>query len=328
MESSSDGLWEDSSQYNLNITRLHHFGGEDDPNPQFYYPVFVKVEGDTIFVTDAALQSLICIDSTGSVLWTFGEAGEGPGHFAGIGQVDVCGDYIAVVNNGLSAIELLHRDGTYVRRLSIDRPQDVSFVDSTHILVFSKIHDGGDVHCLDINTDSILFSFGCEEWEQWPNSGSVYEIYGLYLEPATVVYLSHFEMKMFFADFENSHCFSTEIRELPFSITEHGHSYDEDSNMRFDIAYPLYRSMSIGPHGEINTIFTNLMSNGEMYGPGNNSDYPPVTVIDRFDVNGNYLDSYCLPDSSICIIDYNGNGYMVGIQAHTGTIFGYSIDTL
>jgi len=78
-QSSSDGLWEDSCQYNLVITRIHEFGGEEDLNPIFYKPGFVHMMGDTLLITDEATQSLVCMDTTGTLLWKFGEAGEGPG---------------------------------------------------------------------------------------------------------------------------------------------------------------------------------------------------------------------------------------------------------
>ena len=102
MESSSEGLWEDSTQYALEIERIHTFGGEDNPNPQFYRPYFVHIVGDTLLISDDATQTLVCMDTTGVVLWKFGEAGEGPGYFAGIGQVDVCGDTIAVINENVA----------------------------------------------------------------------------------------------------------------------------------------------------------------------------------------------------------------------------------
>ncbi len=326
MESSSDGLWEDSVQYNLEIERVHSFGGEYDPNPQFYKPAFIRVFSDTLLISDIATQSLICMDTTGTVLWKFGESGEGPGYFAGIGQVDMCGGTIAVVNNGLSAVELLNREGTLVRRLSIERPQDVAFIDNNRLLVFSKSRPGGDVHLFDIEADSILFSFGDGEWDEWPYSSSVYEIYSVFIEPDRVAYLSHFEKRMVFANITDGTSYWTDIRDLPFEITPHSFSYDKESGMRFDVAYPLYRSMFPGPFGEVDIIFTNLMYNGRMYSPDNHDNYPPVTVIDRFSTRGEYLDSYCLPDSSVSIVDYNGNGYMVGIQAHTGTVFGYRVN--
>ena len=325
MESSSEGFWEDSTQYDLEIERIHTFGGEDDPNPPFYKPYFVHIVGDTLLITDDATQSLVCMDTTGTVLWKFGESGEGPGYFAGIGQVDVCGDTIAVINNGLSFVELLSRDGTLIGRLSIERPQDLAFIDSRRLLVFSKSQPGGDVHLFDIEADSILFSFGDGEWEEWPYSGSRYEIWGVYIEPDRVAYTSHFEKKLVFASISEQNSYWTDIRELPFDITPSSSSYDEESNMQFHVAYPLYRSMFIGPYGELNILFRNLMHDGEMVNPDNLSDYTPVTVLDRFSTNGQYLDSYCLPDSEISIVNYNGDGYMVGIQAHTGTIFGYRI---
>lgn len=325
MESSADGLWEDSAQYVLDIERIHVFGGEENPNPPFYDPLFVHVIGDTLLISDEATQSLVCMDTTGTVLWKFGERGEGPGYFAGIGQVDVCGDTIAVINNGLSFIELLNRDGTLIGRLSIERPQDVAFIDSRRLLVFSKKQSGGDVHLLDIEADSILFSFGDAEWEEWPNNGSRYEIWGLYIEPDRVAYLSHFEKKLVFANITDNTSYWTDIRKLPFDITPSSFAYDAETNTQGGVSFPLYRSMFIGPFGELNIVFRNLMYNGEMINRDNLSDYTPVTVFDRFSVNGEYLDSYCLPDSVINSAYYNYNGYMAAIQSTTGTIFGYRI---
>lgn len=69
-----------------------------------------------------ASQSLVGMDKTGTVLWRLGESGEGPGYFAAIGQVDVMGD----------TIELLNGDGSMICRLSaMERPMDISFADNT-----------------------------------------------------------------------------------------------------------------------------------------------------------------------------------------------------
>ncbi len=59
MESSSEGLWEDSVQYDLEIERIHSFGGEDNPNPQFYRPYFVHIIGDTLLITDDATVTML-----------------------------------------------------------------------------------------------------------------------------------------------------------------------------------------------------------------------------------------------------------------------------
>ena len=326
MESSSEGLWEDSTEYNLEIERIHTFGGEDVQNPAFYDPTFVHITGDTLLITDRATQSLVCMDTTGTVLWKFGESGEGPGYFAGIGHAAVCGDTIAIVNNGLSFIELLDRGGNYIGRLSsIHMPQYISFIDSGRMLVFSKPQPGGDVHLVNIETDSILVSFGNGEWEEYPYNSSTYEIWGLYLDPDRVVYQSHFEKKLVFANIGCQSSYITDVRELPFSITPSSHSYNQESNVRNSISYPLYRSMFKGPHGMINTLLCNIMYDGNMMGPGNISNYAPVTVIDRFNKNGEYLDSYCLPDSAISLVHFNMNGYMVARQLGTGKIFGYRV---
>jgi hypothetical protein len=325
-ESSSDGLWEDSMNYGFDIIKVHEFGGEYDTNPIFFNPQFVHVIGDTLLITDTATQSLVCMDTTGTLLWKFGESGEGPGYFAGIGQIDVIGDTIAVINNGLSAIELISRNGELIGRITLEwPPQDISFIDSKNLLIYSKAAPDGDLHMYDIQADSILFSFGDGEWEEWPNSGSLYEVWGVYMPPDSVIYISQFEKRMVFASIQNRTSHWTDIRELPLEITPTGYRFDEEMNMAFYTNYPVYRSVFIGPHGTVNLLFANLMYNGEMLRPGNYLHSAPVSIIDRFTVNGEYLDSYCLPDSSINIVSYNGNGYMAAVNANSGIIYGYRI---
>ncbi len=326
MESSDEGLWEDSAQYTLHIEKIHTFGGEDNPFPPFYDPLFVELVNDTLLISDQSTQTLVCMDTTGTVLWKFGERGEGPGYFAGIGQIDVCGDTIAVINNGLCAVELVRRDGSFIERLSLpDRPQDISFINSKTLLVYSKAIPGGDVHYFDIQADSILFSFGDGEWTNCPTNSSYIEVWGTFIEPDKVVYHSHFEKKLIFTSISERTSRITEIRELPFDITPGDSSYHEELGMISYVDYPLYRSLFIGPHGAVNLVFGGLMSNGEMYNSENLVDYCSVTPIDRFSKEGEYLDSYCLPDSQVKILSSNNNGYMVGIQAGTGSIFGYRV---
>lgn len=325
-QSSAIGLWEDSAEYDLSITRVHAFGGEDDLTPIFYKPGFVHVMGDTLLITDEATQSLVCMDTTGTLLWKFGESGEGPGYFAGIGQIDVIGDTIAVINNGLSAVELLTRSGQLLDRISIERPQDISFIDSNRLLIYSKAAPGGDLHLFDLSADSVIYSFADGEWEEWPNSGSYYEIWGVYLHPDTIAYISQFEKKMLFADLSNRTSYWTEIRDLPMDITPTQTVFDEEANMYFTTNYPIYRSMFIGPHGQINILFAHLMYNGEMFQPGNTENTAPVSMVDRFSSTGEYLDSYCLPDSSLNVVFYNGDGYLAAIESHTGIVYGYRVD--
>jgi hypothetical protein len=327
MESSADGLWEDSSQYSFSLERIHTFGGEYHPDPPFYKPWFMGMIGDSILVVDDATQSIVCMDTSGTVLWEFGEAGEGPGYFAGIGQIDVCGDTIAVINNGLSFIELLNRDGTLLDRISIARPQDLVFIDHRRLLVFSKDQPEGDVHLFDIEADSIIRSFGNGEWEKYPGRGARYEVWGEFFPPDTVVYLSHFEKKLVFAYVSSGNSFITTFRDLPFQITPGRTSYDEQTNIRSDVEFPLYRSLFTGPHGQINVRVSNLMADGKMLGSTDCRNLPTVTVFDRFNHEGQYLDSYCIPDSAISDVFYNGDNYMLGIQHPTGTIFGYRVTT-
>ncbi len=326
MESSATGLWEDSIQYDLHFEGIHSFGGEYHPNPPFFDPLFVHLTGDTLIVTDEATQSLVCMDTTGTILWKFGEGGEGPGFFAGIGQVDVCGDTIGVINNGLSFIELLSRDGVLIGRLgAVERPMDFSFIDSDRLAVFSKRQPGGDVHIVDIQSDSILYSFGDGEWVTYPNSGAYCTVWGIFLHPDSVVYMGMYESKLVFGCISERSSSWIETREMPFEITECTSYYHEETNTFRGMAFSRHSSLCIGPHGELNMVFLNVMHNGEMSRGRNISDRAPVTMVDRFDRSGTYLDTYCLPDSSISNIYYNGNGYFSAVQRRTGTIFGYRV---
>ncbi len=329
MESSAEGLWEDSVQYQLEIERIHTFGGEYEANPPFYDPLFVHVTGDTLIVTDEVTQSLVCMDTTGTVFWRFGEGGEGPGYFGGIGQVDVCGDTIGVINNGLSHIELLSRDGQLIGRVSaVQWPMDFSFINSNKLVAFSQRQPGGDIHIVDIHADSIISSFGDGEWETMPDNSSYANVWGLYIAPDSIIYMGMFESKLIFADIESASSSWRATREMPFELTECTTTFNDETGCLYHKVYSRHSSLCFGPFGELNMVFFNLMYNGEMANsPDNLFDRTPVTAIDRFDRAGNFLDTYCLPDSAINRIFYNGNGYLAAIQKDTGIIFGYRVTT-
>lgn len=91
-----EGLWEDDETRAINLELICTYGGEDMMNPPFYKVNSMHLTGDTLLITDQAQEALICIDLDGTVLWQYGEEGEGPGHFTYVGPSDSASDWIAV----------------------------------------------------------------------------------------------------------------------------------------------------------------------------------------------------------------------------------------
>ncbi|MCK5134005.1 MAG: hypothetical protein KAR40_17885 [Candidatus Sabulitectum sp.] len=49
-------------------------------------------------------------------------------------------------------------------------------------------------------------------------------------------------------------------------------------------------------------------------------DFAPVTAVDRYDWDGNYLDSYCLPDSCINFVSSLNNNKLVAMNFAEGVL--------
>jgi hypothetical protein len=310
-ESSSEGLWEDLPEHDILVEHVRTFGGEEDLVPPFYTADFIDVSGDTLFVADECSQTLVCMGLDGNVFWTIGGPGEGPGYFSGIGRLSISDSCVAVCNNGLNAVDIFTREGGFLQRLSIAAPQDVFFIADSLIAVLSKAQPGGNVTLLDTRTGTIVSSFGDGDWTICPDNRAVRDLLGVFIPPSTIAYTSQFEYQLVIYNMITEQRIFIGSRILPAEPHPPSQQVDANGNLIGGALFPIVGNMFIGPEGTIDVSICGYMFNGEFLGPHNVTDYAPVTIIDRYAIDGYYLDSYAIPDSVLSGIKYEpGVGFL------------------
>ena len=83
--------------------------------------------------------------------------------------------------------------------------------------------------------------------------------------------------------------------------------------------------MFIGPEGVINVRLEAIQKDGSVINSRTTIGPAPVTVIDRYSLTGEYLDSYCIPLPNCTDFAYS-DPYLYVSQSYTGTIFQFIIE--
>ena len=84
--------------------------------------------------------------------------------------------------------------------------------------------------------------------------------------------------------------------------------------------FPVGGNVFCGPEGMLNVVVCNYMDDGPFISDPEYLDFAPVTAVDRYDWDGSYLDSYCLPDSSINYVAGLPDGRVVARNFAEGII--------
>ncbi|MCK5132926.1 MAG: hypothetical protein KAR40_12325 [Candidatus Sabulitectum sp.] len=282
------------------------YGGEEDIMPPFYTADYFSISGDSIFVSDDAVQTLVCMTLDGTVQWKAGELGEGPGHFLGIGRSAVSDEYIAVCNNGGCAIDLYSRAGEFVQRIpSISSPQDVKFLSDSTLIVFSKSQPGGDVHVVSIISGDIEESFGDGEWTVVTRNRAPRDLSGIVSSDGKVAYISQFEYKLIIYNLDSHSLVFRGGRQLPMDMHDEIVGEIDEEGTRRGVLFPIPGMVFTGPEGMINITMPRLLADGQLPHDLGPYDYAPVTLVDRYDWDGTYLDSYSVPDSMLMDMSYS-----------------------
>lgn len=311
--SSDEGLWAEDQSKEILVDRVDTYGGAGDLSPPFFRANFISAYGDTIYIADGAQEALVAMTSAGERLWTVGQLGGGPGDFAMIGSVSRFSDVIAVCNNSNSRLDFLSTAGTFLSSISVSGPQNVIMLSNTTGLVASKTQPGGDVHYFNVDS-GIQRSIGETEWELFPNNYPRRDLFLAYHPMGRIACVSQFQDELHIYDFETGEILHSGTRNLPASPTD-------GSVERF---YTVYATIFIGPDSMINIPISNLMDNGEFMGSGG-SRHSLVTIVDRYNWDGEYLDSYLLPDSLLGAIVYTDKLGFIGAQRGTSEIHRYEL---
>ena len=322
---SDEGHWESDSSHNMQLTLVNTYGGEDHLDPPFFSVKWMQVSGDTLFIADRARECIVCMKSDGEVLWEFGEPGEGPGRFNRVGPIAVSDEWVAVCNIEGNRIELLTRSGESVKNFSVLNPLYVEVINSDTFVVLSRAELGGDLHLFNIN-EGYLNSFGECPWaggefiQRSTNAFSAVCISNRYLVVChffeyRIVVFDLFEEELV-ADFARNHPSGS----LPSSsVTE----YDDGGIS--GTFYFLLGKMFIGPEGAINVRLEAIQKDGSVINSRTTIGPAPITVIDRYSVVGEYLDSYSIPLPNCTDFRYS-EPYLYVSQSYTGTIFQFIIN--
>ncbi|PIE51864.1 hypothetical protein CSA37_09480 [Candidatus Fermentibacteria bacterium] len=302
------------------------YGGEEDIEPAFFTADYFTVSGDSLFVSDDPGQRLVCLTLDGVLRWRAGGLGEGPGYFLGIGRAAVSGEIVAVCNNAACAIDLYSRNGEYLRRLSpVASPQDVEFLSDTSLIVFSKSEPGGDCHIMSIADGSIECSFGDGQWQIVERNRSPRDLNGIVsLERCRVAYISQFEHKLIIYDLDTHELIYRGARELP-SATHPPADMIENDGTRRGLLFPVPGVVFEGPEGMVNITIPKYMNDGELLHDAGPYDFAPVTIVDRYDWDGMYLDSYCVPESILTDMYYSAEYGIIARQGGSEVIHRFQL---
>lgn len=310
-ESSDVGLWEDDSSHFLTFTDVSYLVNPDDEFPLVYNPYALCANHDTVFVADLATQKIHAIDRRGNQLWEIGGEGEGPGEFPYISTIAVSSIYVAAINNRLGRVDFFLRNGDYSHSHPLQHAQDIVAIDDTTFIVGSTNSSEGDLHLLS-SSRGVVESFGEIPQDHYTNIRRLDLIRLCFNGADRVAVFNRYEGFISIYEINSGNCVYSGRRTYPMLPTP-PMPLDEAGRHRH---FPVGGNCFVGAEGMLNVTLPNVMNDSTFISTPDYMDYAPVTVVDRYDWDGNYLDSYCLPDSCL--------SYSVLVDSVTFAVLNYA----
>jgi len=315
LESSDEGLWEGDSTHFQYYTDMTYLVDPTDEMPIVYAPFAICVYKDTVFITDLATQKLHAIDVSGNSIWEAGGEGEGPGEFPYISTIAVTSEYIAAINNRLGRIDFFHRNGDYSHSQPIQQAQDIVAVDDTTFLVGSVFSTGGDLHIISSAT-GIVRSFGEAPQVHYENIRRLDLMRLCYDGDSRIAVFNRYEGLISIYDIATEECIYSGNRAYPMEPNP-PRPLNEEGRYRHT---PIGGNCFIGNEGMLNITIPNIMNDSTFISTPEYLDFAPITAIDRYDWDGNYLDSYCLADSCLSYVLPINEDSLVVINSADGAV--------
>ncbi|MCK5133811.1 MAG: hypothetical protein KAR40_16880 [Candidatus Sabulitectum sp.] len=292
-ESSSEGLWENDENKAVNPAEVYSFGGESTTDI-IYEPLDADIAGDTLFVTDWALHQVVCFKTDGTILWRCGEHGEGPGHFSDIGNIAVGEDVVAVCNRSLGRVDILDRfSGEWKYSIPVAWPYDVDISGDT--LAVASVVESDLISLFSISNGEFLSGMGAGFWDD--NAIGRLAIHGnanlnIAFDGELVLLSSYFQKSAAVFSASSGELVAMIDRDMP---VQKGHPHDNGAGATVVSVYVV----DCGIKDDI--VYMVLGSYDENVGEKEPSD---ITIMDRYNLDGAYLDSIVLPQR-IDAIDFS-----------------------
>jgi hypothetical protein len=122
----------------------------------FFRPVAIVCDEKNIFVLDSEDEAIRVFSKSGSLVYSFGRKGQGPGEFQMPADIDILGGKVYVADGGNRRIQVLDRRGRYLAGFKVPFwPQKILALDEERIVV-GHIPSGLSgaekvLHCYDSN---------------------------------------------------------------------------------------------------------------------------------------------------------------------------------
>ena len=313
-ESSDDGLWEGDSSHRIESEQLYTFGGENDVSPPFFYPEAFAVKGDTIFVSDGSTQKLVAFNLSGEILWATAGIGEGPGYFTGVSQLTVLSDKLAVINLRSARIDLFNFSGDWLQSITALNIYDVQNVNDSLFLAVKQTSEEGCI--LLLNSDGeMVSSFGA--WEEHMDGWSANrDLHCAVFNGEFLVLTSYYSDRIEIYDILEQNRILEFSRSLPIDIPKPA---VENGLVNFNT---VILDVFIGPEGMINTLLRPFSSEKTLDLQNGIADF---CVIDRFNFDGEYLDSYVIPTKASLATYENGNLFVANEEESIISVYKISV---
>ena len=278
-EESGDGLWEDGS-HRFRLSEAGVYGGQE--MPPFYNVEGFSMMGDILFVSDPTDQSVAAVSlTTGEQLWKVGEPGEGPGHFNGIGEVAAGASVIAACDMYNNRVSLLSPSGEFLLDIPIQCPFDVMWKGDT--LFVLSLAEEKPLNMYDISGE---FIGSCGELPEEISYLSFINrhLHGVLTPDGSVLVISRFLSGIWKIDPV------TGVTELfAETVFPQGEMVNDLQSGAWMV---LCRDIFIGTGGIVNVILPMFTEEGGRLSDG--GEPQETTVIHRYSMDGEYLDSWAM----------------------------------
>lgn len=229
-----------------------------------------------------------------------------------------------MANTGLNRVDFFSHSGEFKTTVSTENPEALIAISDTIFAVLSGDNQTAIINI--IHADSgLIRSFGKLVPDSSMTMGFHFRnnLRGVFIPPDIIAVISRYEHQLYIFNLQTEELVFSGVRDLPCKPSPPYRNYNEETGNITTIFFPSKSSVFKGPEGMINIVVDEYMSDGSLLHSNRHNNYAPVTVIDRYDLTGTYLDSYCLPDSGIYCARMLQDGRFVGAQQGTGKVMLY-----